>query len=172
MALKQPLKRFKYLSLELAKDLGEGGDVSELLGDLLVLDGPLLGVLAVLVLEVLEVVAAGLDLVGERLLVLGHLLGVRQHDVVVQAVKIQTSKQVSFPWDLDCLLLLLPGGEGLSVDVDDGLLPEVDPEDVLLVAVLLHDGLEARVEAGQGRLARAEHGEAGQLEKAKQRKVK
>jgi len=29
------------------------------------------------------------------------------------------------------------GCEGLSVDVDDGLLPQVDPEDVLLLAVLL-----------------------------------
>ena len=41
--------------------------------------------------------------------------------------------------------------------------PEVDPEDVLLVAVLLEDGLEALLEAVDGGLACAEQGEAGQL---------
>ena len=62
------------------------------------------------------------------------------------------------------LLVGLPGCEWLSVDVDDGLLPQVDPEDVLLVAVLLHDGLEALVEAVHRRLPGPEHGEARQLQ--------
>ena len=57
----------------------------------------------------------------------------------------------------------IPGGEGLSVDVDDGLLPEVDPEDVLLVAVLLHDGLQAAAEAVGRCLASSEHGETREL---------
>ena len=57
----------------------------------------------------------------------------------------------------------IPGGEGLSVDVDDGLLPEVDPEDVLLVAVLLHDGLQATAEAVGRCLASSEHGETREL---------
>ena len=42
-------------------------------------------------------------------------------------------------------------------------LPEVDPEDVLLVAVLLEDGFETLLEAVDGGLACAEQGEAGQL---------
>ncbi len=42
--------------------------------------------------------------------------------------------------------------------------PQVDPEDVLLVPVLLENGLQAFLEALQGRLACPEHGEAGQLE--------
>ena len=62
------------------------------------------------------------------------------------------------------LLVWLPRGEGLAVDVDDRLLPQVDPEDVLLVAVLLHDGLQAAVEAIVGGLTRPENREAGKLE--------
>ena len=62
-------------------------------------------------------------------------------------------------------LVRLSGSEGFSVDVDDGLLPQVDPVDELLVAVLLLDRLQALVEPLQGRLAGAEAGESGQLEK-------
>ena len=61
------------------------------------------------------------------------------------------------------LLFRLSGSVGFAVDVDDGLLPQVDPVDELLVAVLLLDGLEALVEPLQGRLAGAEAGESGKL---------
>ena len=61
------------------------------------------------------------------------------------------------------LLFRLSGSVGFAVDVDDGLLPQVDPVDELLVAVLLLDGLQALVEPLQGRLARAEAGESGEL---------
>ena len=64
---------------------------------------------------------------------------------------------------LIALLFGLPGSVGFAVDVDDGLLPQVDPVDELLVAVLLLDGLQALVEPLQGRLARAEAGEAWKL---------
>ena len=63
------------------------------------------------------------------------------------------------------LLFRLSGSVGFPVDVDDGLLPQVDPVDELLVAVLLLDRLQALVEALQGRLAGAEAGESGQLKK-------
>ena len=64
----------------------------------------------------------------------------------------------------DDLLFWLSGSEGFAVDVDDRLLPQVDPVDELLVAVLLLDRLQALVEPLQGRLAGAEAGESGQLE--------
>ena len=60
-------------------------------------------------------------------------------------------------------LFWLSGCVGLAVDVDDGLLPQVDPVDELLVAVLLLDRLQALVEPLQRRLAGAEAGESGKL---------
>ena len=73
----------------------------------------------------------------------------------------KTDSKVKRPY----LLVRLSGSEWFSVDVDDGLLPQVDPVDELLVAVLLLDRLQALVEALQGRLAGAEAGESGQLKK-------
>ena len=58
---------------------------------------------------------------------------------------------------------MVPGRVGLSVDIDHGLLPEVDPEDVHLIPVLLEDGLEAVLEALECGLAAAKHREAREL---------
>ena len=66
----------------------------------------------------------------------------------------------------DDLLFWLSGSEGFAVDVDDRLLPQVDPVDELLVAILLLDRLQALVEPLQGRLAGAETGESGQLKQS------
>ena len=63
----------------------------------------------------------------------------------------------------NALLFWLSGSEGFAIDVDDGLLPEVDPIYELLVAILLLDRLQALVKPLQGRLAGAEAGESGQL---------
>ena len=65
------------------------------------------------------------------------------------------------------LLFGVSGGEGASVNVDDWLLPEVDPEDVLLVAVLLQDRVQHAVEPVDRGLAGSEDGESGHLEKRK-----
>jgi hypothetical protein len=65
------------------------------------------------------------------------------------------------------LLFWFPGCEWLSVDVDDRLLPEVDPVDKLLVAVLLLDRLQALVEPVHGGLAGAKHGKARKLDNKK-----
>jgi hypothetical protein len=48
----------------------------------------------------------------------------------------------------------IPSSEGLSIDIDDGLLPQIDPEDVLLLAVLLEDGVQHAVKAVKGGLGR------------------
>jgi hypothetical protein len=60
--------------------------------------------------------------------------------------------------------LRVPGGEGLSIDVDDRLLSQVDPEDVLLLAVLLQDRIQDPVEAVDGGLARSEDRKSGHLQ--------
>ena len=72
-----------YLLLESSVDGSESLDVGELLGELLVLDGPLVGVLAVLILVELEVLAPALDNLGQLVLHLGHVVGVLHLQVVV-----------------------------------------------------------------------------------------
>ena len=46
---------------------------------------------------------------------------------------------------------------------DSSLLPEVNPEDVLLVSVLLEDGLKTLLKSINGGLTCSEDGESGQL---------
>ena len=84
---------------------------------------------------------------------------------LVTQLHIRLCQEKSSKVETPHLLVRLSGSEGFSVDVDDGLLPQVDPVDELLVAVLLLDRLQALVEPLQGRLAGAETGESGQLEK-------
>ena len=47
----------------------------------------------------------------------------------------------------------ISGSEGISIDIDDGFLPEVNPENVFLFSVLLQDGLQDSVKALDGGLA-------------------
>ena len=85
--------RTTCLLLELGEDVGEGLDISQLLGDLDVLGGSLLRVFTVLVLEVLEVLASASDDLGELLLHLGNVLGKGDLEVVVKAAKIKDKSQ-------------------------------------------------------------------------------
>ena len=71
--------------------------------------------------------------------------------------------QYQITGELFSLLFGVSSSEGASVNVDDWLLSEVDPEDVLLVAVLLQDRLQHAVEASQCGLAGSEDGKTGHL---------
>merc|ERR1719391_956986 len=53
-------------------------------------------------------------------------------------------------------------GERLAIDINDWLLSKVDPEDVLLVSVLLEDGLEALLKTLHRGLTSSKEGESGQ----------
>merc|ERR1719507_1316046 len=116
-----------HLVLDGSVDLIEGGHSRELLRDLLIV-GPLLWVLTKLVLVVFEVLSPLLHLLGELGLQLGGLLWVVDLHVEVDA------------------LGRIASSEGLAIDINNWLLSKVDPEDVLLVTVLLKDGLEALLE--------------------------
>jgi len=59
-------------------------------------------------------------------------------------------------------ILGVAGGEGLAVHVHNRLLSEVDPEDVLLIPVLLEDRLQALLESLDGGLTGAEDRKARQ----------
>jgi hypothetical protein len=72
--------------------------------------------------------------------------------------------QYQITGELFSLLFGVSSSEGASVNVDDWLLSEVDPEDVLLVAVLLQDRLQHAVEASQCGLAGSEDGKTGHLD--------
>merc|ERR1719300_1026389 len=96
-----------------------------------------------LVLEVLEVLSSLLHLLGELGLQLGGLLGVVDLQVEVDVGRVAS-------------------GERLAIDINDWLLSKVDPEDVLLVSVLLEDGLEALLKTLHRGLTSSKQGEAGQ----------
>merc|ERR1719462_27245 len=132
-----------HLVLDGSIDLIEGGHSRKLLRDLLIVC-PLLGVLTKLVLEVLEVLSPLLHLLGELGLQLGGLLGVVDLQVEVDA------------------LGRVASGERLAIDINDWLLSKVDPEDVLLVSVLLEDGLEALLKTLHRGLTSSKQGEARQ----------
>lgn len=72
---------------------------------------------------------------------------------------------MKIPFSKSDSLFGVPGCERLSIDVDHRLLAKIHPEHILFVTVLLEYGFHALVEAFQSRLATAEHGETGQLEK-------
>merc|ERR1719400_396465 len=112
-----------HLVLDGSVDLIEGGHSRELLRDLLIV-GPLLWVLTKLVLVVLEVLSPLLHRLSELSLQLGGLLGVIDLQVEVDVGRVASS-------------------ERLAIDINNWLLSKVDPEDVLLVTVLLEDRLEA-----------------------------
>merc|ERR1719365_428219 len=132
-----------HLVLDGSIDLIEGGHSRKLLRDLLIVC-PLLGVLTKLVLEVLEVLSPLLPLLGELGLQLGGLLRVVDLQVEVDA------------------LGRVASGERLAIDINDWLLSKVDPEDVLLVSVLLEDGLEALLKTLHRGLTSTKEREAGQ----------
>merc|ERR1719381_460175 len=124
-------------------DLIEGGHSRKLLRDLLIVC-PLLRVLTKLVLEVLEVLSPLLHLLGELGLQLGGLLRVVDLQVEVDA------------------LGRVASGERLAIDINYWLLSKVDPEDVLLVSVLLEDGLEALLKTLHRGLTSSKEGEPRQ----------
>merc|ERR1719420_841692 len=93
-----------HLLLDGGVDLVKSGDTSQLLGDLLVV-GSLLGMLAELILEELEVISPLLDLLGKGVLEGGDVLG-----VVHLKMKVDVGG--------------VSGGERLAIDVNHGLLPE------------------------------------------------
>merc|ERR1719300_905016 len=131
-----------HLVLDGSIDLIEGGHSRKLLRDLLIVC-PLLRVLTKLVLEVLEVLSPLLHLLGELGLQLGGLLGVVDLQVEVDVGRVASS-------------------ERLAIDINDWLLSKVDPEDVLLVTVLLEDGLEALLKTLHRGLTSSKEGEPGQ----------
>merc|ERR1719516_366193 len=131
-----------HLVLDGSIDLIEGGHSRKLLRDLLIV-GPLLWVLTKLVLVVLEVLSPLLHLLGELGLQLGGLLGVVDLQVEVDVGRVASS-------------------ERLAIDINDWLLSKVDPEDVLLVSVLLEDGLEALLKTLHRGLTSSKKGEPGQ----------
>merc|ERR1719420_1482036 len=112
-----------HLLLDGGVDLVESGDTSQLLGDLLVVSS-LLGMLTELILEELEVISPLLDLLGKGVLEGGDVLRIVHLKMKVDVVGVS-------------------GGERLAINVNNGLLPEVNPEDVFLISVLLEDGLKA-----------------------------
>merc|ERR1719175_294781 len=131
-----------HLVLDGSIDLIEGGHSRKLLRDLLIVR-PLLRVLTKLVPEVLEVLSPLLHLLGELGLQLGGLLGVVDLQVEVDVGRVAS-------------------GERLAIDINDWLLSKVDPEDVLLVSVLLEDGLEALLKTLHRSLTSSKEGEARQ----------
>jgi len=54
----------------------------------------------------------------------------------------------------------IPGGVGIAIDIDNGFLSQVDPEDVFLISVLLQDWLKALLKSFNGGLACAKEGES------------
>merc|ERR1719206_515655 len=96
-----------------------------------------IGMLAKLVLEVLEIFSTLFDFFSEIIFHSSALLGV----VYLQV-------EVDLCW--------VPGCVGLAIDINNWFLSEVDPEDVLLVSVLLEDRLQALLETLNRGLAGAE----------------
>merc|ERR1719264_265400 len=129
-----------HLLLDGGVDLVESGDAGQLLSDLLVICS-VLGMLTELILEELEVISPLLDLLGKGVLKGGDVLRVVHLKMKVDVVRVS-------------------GGERLAINVNNGLLPEVNPEDVFLISVLLEDGLKALLETIDRGLACAEDGEA------------
>merc|ERR1712172_256496 len=129
-----------HLLLDGGVDLIEGGDTGQLLSDLLIICS-LLGMLSELILEELDVISPLLDLLGKGFLQGGDVLRVVHLKMKVDVVGVS-------------------GGERLAINVDNGLLPEVNPEDVFLISVLLEDGLKALLETIDRGLACAEDGKA------------
>merc|ERR1719420_2728117 len=78
-----------HLLLDGGVDLVKSGDTSQLLGDLLVV-GSLLGMLAELILEELEVISPLLDLLGKGVLEGGDVLGVVHLKMKVDGVTVET----------------------------------------------------------------------------------
>merc|ERR1712013_340911 len=124
------------LVLDGTVDLVECCNTSKLLRQLLIASS-LLGMLAKLVLEVLEIFSTLFDFFSEIIFHSSALLGV---------VNLQV--EVGLCW--------VPGCVGLAIDINNWFLSEVDPEDVLLVSVLLEDRLQALLETLNRGLASAE----------------
>merc|ERR1719237_1893067 len=101
------------------------------------------GLLIKLVLVVFEVLSPLLHLLGELGLQLGGLLWVVDLQVEVEVGRVASS-------------------ERLAIDINNWFLSKVDPEDVLLVSVLLEDGLEALLETLHRGLTSSKEWEARQ----------